>query len=1323
MAPNTPHYDLNNYNVPEFEKLIINLLLTDSLNKCTFSRRFTNREKQIICNRYIASYFYQIINFMHQIELFAKSCRINLALPFDVSKNHYKHNVELDRYTVQQLQEPSSRQSILAILASQSQKLYVAITSNNHTDVYESNKYGINVNYPINGRLPLELACQFSSDAIVQNLLLRGANPLLFAPNGFNAILSMCINNRLGLISALCNILPNLFEEFLDLQNSQYCYGRDALRIMIDNDNAALLDAAFAINERDLEILLPSTSIRNMLNYAIAANKSNCSAYLGKKLEYYSALEQGLMQAILTGSVAQLKDALQKKVNMNLKINNEYPLELAVKIGNVAVVEALAEHPTAELYLLTDAADPQYNQLLDVSYLAIYYEKIEILNAILFDEDQEHDCKNDLLLELIIAKAEELDRPVVYNYALSLVNQNAANLFAAAMAGDLRKLREALRVCGDPNIKVNGRSVMHVIAERGYVEILNFLLHYPNVAVNEADSNGDYPITLACKLDSPSTLFTFLNSSIVRVLSFKDVDLPNYEQKLDVLRCIILFDNVALLEHVLRRSQTDSRLVYINKSSINDLYQYSMQQNKPQCAKRLSQYVAILSNKPTLFDLKQVSDIKRLTEDAQGISNVELSFIVSLNKLCQRYNIPIEVLHDTDGKFHRKLKFDKPALKILKQLEDMIAATCDIKYPLYKKDPQNPDNYVFNRYLSLEEYKNWAIATYAHLVNSLNGLKGDSRGDDTWRSSWFDFEKNLQQISAGVTMGEVWCLAIIAMRDRNAVAGRTYDEADIRDREQILVHTLVECHRAYAYTKDYHDDLDNEKESCPHGIAIRAMLALCGLHDDVHIQESPLEWAHIVAQETLLAYYESLDNKQQLNDLLLKHRIQLTPEEKKIISDFYKSAKKLVDLELRTTLGMTADATSGSTPGYLTEKDLAEILNNLPDIDLPLTSMRDIEVERKVLSASDFTLLDLPEFSSADQLPLRQFRLPLSADSGFAAIIISALGHNIANAVNFNVAGLRATIANILRAAFDNIDTFRASSNSWFPNCKIDPRQIVVVCSAIRQMFNNRGMEQADIRDKYISAVATYAEIDSLSLQICSAIFGCSIACYDLSGVFVSEINSAQLFLVPQHSCHLDIVYKINRDGNRYIQDYSIVNAAVSLEAWQNIAASLLNLGLTTSSARIVLDEAQCCNFAVMYGRRVLGSDQIKIPNGSDNIVTAVLVGARHINAPECTLFSRPSELQNALLNLKLSSAVDIEDFEYLANLLELKIEVYCAVSQTTNSYGTNEVNIVRLYNNCGHYNLLVAPNSWRGLQNMGLVFATQQDTQTAEKRAKMAPS
>lgn len=1260
------------------------MLKNNELEEAVFSRDLSNVECGIVNNRYIAALFYGNRHHIYQIKAFARRYRIGLDRKFDARYSFFKHNKELNGYSADEITTPEVIDAINQNLDQVRKSIVAAIVTSDLAKLRDSIGYAINLNYPnSDGSLPFEQAIEIGDWAIVHLLITKfDCVPNRLKTNG-SLVTYACRLGKINIIGGILKMDTGFIEDFLDVDNPSYHYANDALRIIIDMDRPQLLDALFTNLKNNKIFEKQAAQLDKMLSYAKDNGKHAVADYLQSKIAEILNLELAFMQSIISGDMENFSICIARGVNVNKEIEHRYPLEVACLHQQWDIVSFLLKNDDIIFSRLYESEVYEYDVRLDVAKYIIDSDQILPLLMLLQIDIEGQLRSSYLAVNLMLEYAKQNNRIQIKEFLQEKIQKSNERLFKAALLGDCQELNAALANHANINAIIDGKSILHVVCEASHVAALHLLLQQPNIDVNCVDFEGNYPLTLACKQKDYAILEMLLDERIVRKCEFQASD-ESYDPRLDVLKEIIDADNFAFLEPVLRRAS----LIHNSRDNMLVLYNYARAQHKTHSAQQLAAFIDRLSTNRTLFDPGQ--QLRLLGNDSQGISRVDLSFTISLMRLYARYDATIEPVKNQN---YSSLGIkDRDVLTILSELKRMVDAAESNQYKIYTLNSNSGSNSGSDeddfRYATDEEYKKWAMTTYNRLITSVTTINPRA-----WHSSWLKTETNKIERDVGINIGEVWCLAILAAQDRFAINGMELTDDVIKYREQILVSALVECTRAYHYDgKKYFDSgVDNNTQySCDHGVAVRALLSLCGMHDEIHIHENPLEWAHEVAKDALHKFFNSSANKDVLNDLLLKYKFQRTRIENIMVSKFYSDAITFVRDELVNNIG-TIDKN-----GYLSEKDLQNILSNLKSIELPLIKTSVYLLEKIVSQANDFSKLHNADFTSKNDQLVSQYKLPLSSDSLFAALIMSAKAKNIELAPNITVHMLRHMVAHIISCAINNVPALQQNLQIIFRGCNVNPLQSSIIIAGIKQLIKNSLILENDPNAvNYLRALRLYAQADNLVLSLISALFGVNITCYDFTGAIVAQYSSSQFFLHPKNNGCIDYSCKIVQDGTKFTQVRSICCAVINNEDWPAIRELLPKLQTTNTAERLAKDNICCKNYNVMLGRNIANFDQIKMPAGDDNLLVSVFVAARCANVPNQYSFMDIKDMikNNDILQ---GSNSDASILELLARLYNVRIVVYNLAKDQPQYYGEGTIEL-RLHQANEHYNLLILPRNWYG--------------------------
>lgn len=1247
-----------------------------------FTATFTAREIRIINNFYIVAVHYNYTSHIDQI----KSLAIRYGFKLDYKFNSTTFNIELYGYCSETVRSYNALDVINVALANAHAQLMRAIYENNINNFKKYMCYGINLNSVKDGRLALELACQHAGLEIIKILLADNTDVVMYNSFGINALMQSCKYGKVDVLKELFVTKEDNFVDFLDVEGAEYETGRDIIRLVIDTDEPEFMrQILMTYSGENYVKVLDSEDFQKMYNYACRCNKMLMAKYLNEQKQNSKKVEEKLIESIEHIDLPQVILCIEKSVNFNKKINSKYPVVLACELSAVEIVLHFITDTSVEWYTLDQADEDDYNVELDLSLIAIKNDDPEIISLMLCDDSGNYNYKKSSLLFAIYNKSYNLSKPKVMRYVQNLIKQQEnkeINLFAAAVSGDINEINIALQSGVDINsrLKVNGKTIFHVLCEYSHCGALQNILGIENVDPNIADINGDYPVSIACRGNNFEVLDCLLRSEVVRVNDFSDEFHESYVEKLDVLKEIIVHDNIDLFESVVKFAQTQQRLIYTNQSNMRILHEFAISKNASQIIIKLNQYIALLQTQSQIFNITNNKSELNLSVDGQGVQCVESSFITSIKRLCKRYDIKVIAVENED---YKKLYGNYNWLEILKSMQSVIAATKNPQYMLVNNKSAHVTTYA-----SDSTYRDWATATLERLISSIEA------SSNIWYSSWYNEGSEKRELNQGLTMGEIWCLAILAARDPMAISTHFFDEYDIKERERLLVDTLVECHRAYIYDKEYKDIGGNARQSCDHGVAVRSMLALSHLHDDITIVENPLDWAHSVAQETLIQLFKNSEYYVDLSQLLKKHKFQYTPIESAIVDAFYADAKIKIEEKLIDEIGLVTHN------GHLTIKALQDILERIIYIELPIVSIDSLHVTVSNYHAKTYSLVNAQPFLIQSGIAVQQYKLPFSADSMFAAILISALDCR-KNLVHIRtVSDLRNIVTSIIESAIMGHHTFDAAIAPCLQNCIYNPNIVPVFRRSIIQRFNTL-YPDSDERFKvnYFHSLRQYGQPDSLAMIIISALYGCPIICFDLQGKFLSNISGAPFFLIPKFEDTLNVCCGTIFENNISRQDRNVTNALVRETNWKIIFDNLDTLNINDAQMQIDADEHFCDDYVVMISRGVDQFDQIKIPVSCYSYADAALTAAKYAGIIPAFSVNNAAELLGVVQAEVMAVYGILElhnELETIARILGITINLHIPGNPSLLQFNTS-VNAIPVYllQSEQHFNLLVPRGTW----------------------------
>ncbi len=1334
------HIDLSDYNIPEFESLIDDLLARDALTQVFLNRNLTKREEQILVNKNIAAYYHDNVNDQQQISDFAHRFNFSLSRKFNYAVNAIRHNVQLHGLEIADFYTGRAQQEIYRLQSSHFVMLYEAIKANKIDAVKHIIAFGVDPGLPILGRLPLELACEVGAEVICRYLLYScRIDPNASNPEGINALKQACVNKRINIIKLILESEKFKVCEFLDRADPSYSENFDICKIIIDTDDPSLLDEYL---QQKFSRNVGFNQLQALYDYTSSFGGMKILRYIESLITKQNTINQDLMRNIRNGNLVALRESLLASSAINLLIAGKYPMQLACELGHLDVVQILFEFKDINViwfdYKHVNVLN--YNKNLDLIRIAIKHDNHLLLNVLLerLEGKNESLFSGEQRIEKIYAKAIDKNCINILNYLSQLENKKNAiidELFASALVDDYQTILRTLETGVNINIKVRGTAILHVICEHGNAKSLQVILNNPkhNLDVNVTDCKGRYPLTIACKNGDLKIIQLLLSSRMIRFYAFSEAGQNHYDENLDPIRIAIKSDNCELLEWLLKSTWRRDELIRICSTTIANLYEYAIKVQATDVILQLEHYLNLIRNHRDIFDQSLDANLHATVENQQSISKVESTFIISIKRLCAYFDI--QVVPAVSGEY-KTLKTTRNLGAVFADLPRMIGNAHDVVYKIYEYGPkQKSEDFSL---ISDEQYQCYALDLYEQFNNGLRGpfeLNG-------WHTSWCEDDSEKITLGCGISVKDVWCLAILAAQDKYGLDGKYFTDQEIDDREQLLVRALVDSNRAYNCNNDeLHDYGGTSRKSCTHGIAIRALLCLSHLHKKIVIESNPIEWAADVAKQTLLDFYQAYPHNAYISDCIRSRAFELKEDQKTALIAFYNDAKLIVKQQLISQIGLVKSG------GYLLRHDLSKILDSLEYIQLPDLNVSETQVTAAIFAASDFTVVPGEQIISENGLHLEQCKLPFTADSMYTAILISAYNNGLANLDISTTHHLRLIISHILHACFFATENVDGLMRAHFAH-KQQHASAEVFGRILRHKFDNLYPgTSSEQKMQLFESIQHSAGGDNVCLMLISAIYGCRVRLFDLHGGFVVDILSSDLFIPLEHTgvC-LNLALKVNYDGHKRLTSYMVCNALVKANSWGLMQQYISILNIKSCADELIYNKQQYRNLEVMVGCGVEGFDQVLIGGNASNLFEAILAGARNVNAQQAFIIEDVCCLKQqvvdeiALLleservnqhegqinvsivealthyNIKYNTSFSLPE-EYLAaishdnfyagmfeiaiaaRILQVNIHVHAVeYDQPLQVNIPQSVATVHLFKQDESYNLLVAPNSWNRL-------------------------
>lgn len=693
------------------------------------------------------------------------------------------------------------------------------------------------------------------------------------------------------------------------------------------------------------------------------------------------------------------------------------------------------------------------------------------------------------------------------------------NFLTAIEQNDLTKVKLYMAANIDINLRYNQQTPLTLACKLGNKKIVDQIIKHRDCNPNLANDNNDYPVTLAC-VNGHMEIFLLLRKRFADTIKVRHDLLQAWgEPKQDPWHISLTTDNHEFLGELLKDYQRSINQPSLESPEPNPnllqnlqlLHTAATNISANNCLQLIVRELRILqTNMRDLTREAAVGNLRDLMAFNQSINKSDHSTIVSIIALCKKFNIRINQVNCAESATTSNVTENTVAYRTLNPYDIDI----DKEFNKIKKiiNRTSGDHFtITNRQtgqqniLSTTQYRQSALSMFNKIKFGIAGYNGNFA---TWRSNWLDSNYT------GLTVKEAWALAVRAIYDRHAIAGKFLTDDDIRNREQTLVDWLVDCARAYNIDEAGNDFGGDNHPSCVHGVFVRAILALSGLHDAVQIVTHPEQWAAEIAKQALGDFFINYQNNLAVAAALRINIDHITNTQQKTIDDFYTTAKPIVKAAIMQQVGLR------HAGGYLYENDVENILNNIAALSLPVIN-NSTEINEIY---ADFAQISYNPLLNKRNPSLQQIKLPESANNFYVAVMLSAADQQLdlstlqqAGRELATVADICAVIANFIENLFKPDPPQQVTLSNSCANNNPQPTLISkqALISNIKHALNpgNPAAVQDDQIQAYVNNIRHHAYADSICRKLTAVIYNRPIRLFSYYGEEMLTITPQDFFI------------------------------------------------------------------------------------------------------------------------------------------------------------------------------------------------------------------
>lgn len=1333
--------------IAQLEQILELALQNACLDKITFNNQFLPDRVAVFTNLYIAAIYHKQIERAQQLEAFQK--RVTKTHPnidilsgrFDFHANICKHNVELDNLTAAEVLDHEGQNLINRFKHNFRALFMIAIANGDirllqRTFIYGGNDF--NINEPIVGRLPIEEACARNQVEVVRELLYTCKAYLTTKSNqGTDAIDQIIRYNSRNVLSFLIAndlLIPSKFNSsagnFYDPQT-------DIFKRVIDTDKHQLLSLLLGIYKEKINTFFDAEFIKKLFLYAHANNKQQCTLLLHPTYATLVRTELSLARLIVEGDEHGFKSILMYMVDLNFMHHGIGILELICQYHRINFFRYLLETPFLKGKLIRYSFDlrgtDNYNSAQDIIYLAVKYNSLDILKYYLHFLDIDLNALSIIKFDPMLDLAEQFNATSVKDYLQSFKNkqiQKLQHLFDLAVARKYNSLRNAIYEVEELDQQVDGQALIHVLCAQDAIAIVNTLLRL-DVEYNEPNKDGDFPITICAQNGNLDLVQKFLHLPAIRLCSFNEAaesNDPDYNAKLDLVKIALDKNDSELLKILLRYTTTHPSFGTLNSVSLNRMLAYANNKQRHIVASLLHSYINTVDSGVDIFTEEQ-ADLDDFRFNPQNINSTDRCLVPIAKKLAEIMGVSIHYLSDSKMPYYyldKTFKVDEIFSKLKAMIESITDA--DVNYAFYRLlDPndqsESHDNYEFDRWATLEEYKSFANHTYDSIKHGLKGFKGHF---STWRSVWTHPGSEEYIEGLGLSVKEIWALAIEASLDPEPFEGVYLEPKELEQRKKDLVRALVECARTYNTENEPGYDLGGPcQPSCVHGHPPRGLLKLHAKHRAVYMTINSMSWATQLVKEETKLFFEQYEDK-ELKKLLILQTSQLSAEEEDKINTFYDAARDHIERILTDKVGLIASG------GYLFQRELDEAVFSVENVEL--YDLKDFENAKEVYSTPEFSFTEDKTIYGLDNIALKLYKLPLTTDALLNAALLSAYDQQIYVPAACDTAQkIRTLIHNILDFATCAPDNIKFAFTPNLPKFTKPNRTLRIIqakfdCLTPTSLKEHTKEEakaeeakieaKRDAMPKILEPILNNGTPTMLMLQILSHLWQVSFSIYSFGGRQVATTSCLALHCeLPENFKTLNIAMPCTQD-NKYMPDFSKPYALISAVNQDKAAEFVKKLDIKNVATQLTQDQKLYEDFTIMPDREISydgkNLQQIKIPQNGDSAYAAVLYAAKNIGSVIANDIKMPNDLrykvyfellsnQNAQeLSYELQLVnepghpASIPEVQAMAKLLNINIFIFHNDLPMSAINITDAQQTIYLQETNGHFNILTPKNKWK---------------------------
>lgn len=1205
LRPGIP-IELSNFNLTQFWHLIQALLNKGLLNHVQLSRKFSDKENRILVNEYVIACYNNDIFTIEQCIKYAELHNLSLDRKFcyfvyDGNPGYYAY---LEGYDYEEVTKQDVVDYIVYYLQNLEKCLFEAIETNKLRDLRIAICCGAQVNQKFNQQYPTEYAIRLDRRQALSILLCEGGADRAVA------FQKMC---EIGATQHIFNIITN--DQSFKATDWEIATG------LINYDRIELLAQFMCQDAVKIRIKGKVNFIRSLYQYSKNLNEifgkaPKTEKYLKNLADIENQRLKKIHSAIKDNDLSEFISLLQTGLSANQEYNGRYILSLVCEHGRGEMLRKLLTDKELRLtwYKYETTVSDDYDDGLDPILLSIHYDKPETLVVALEVIDGKvayrHHTRYLQAIEALAAKDGRKEILAKLHHIEEMRQRDIRQLFTDAASNNKEGIDSALKKGVDLNACLDGTSLLHILCEHEHHLTFQHLLATKSLDLDLKNQDGDYVLTIAANNGNLEFIRSLINVQHFKWLKPWQAKDFNYDPKKDPIFCAITKNNLNIVDYLLRFLFRQD-YAEISLPNLNCLLQLAETHNAQSVKGRISEYIRALKQGDQVFKGDLDKQLQEIIESAQSIVRIEISAISSIISLCNYLGITIEKTKEGMSLKSKAHDFDK----IFSTLKPAIERSKNKNYKIY------PTKNHAGILITDTKYQEWALQMYNSIADGKPGKYGSY---DVYRTFWFDKDEKVIS-GAGLLVKEVWCLAILAAQDPFGLEDVFLDETAIEHRMQQIVEALVHCWRAYNLNNfEYKDDGNPISDySCVHGVSLRPLIFLSGMHKCINIRTNPLEWAYSIAREEITRLFtQDRDRCAQLSAMLLDADFQKKYVKNSALLKFYNDAVIVIRARLDKEVGLIKKG------GALLQKEMDDIIAAIPYLPLPLHVP--MELDDALVFPADFVQIQGCAINY-DTHAYEQYKLPDTPDAFYLAILISARDmelppHNYLASVT----SLREKIAEILQLTLVDRYILTQSIEEQMDEQKIrdieaERKKLLIkempnpcTMPAIEAIFTAKHHDaDLEFRNAYIRAVGDSATVDRLTLTIIAGLLGRKIRVFNLHGAHMLDINAQTLFVYTDPGLPLlNVCVHVTDNGNNKKYNYNFTNAVVRKGNWDRLQDFAHQVGNKTVSQQLDLDMGNSHDYQVMLGRNIADKLQIKIPGDGNCLFHAAWLGARTLGIP-----------------------------------------------------------------------------------------------------------